>query len=140
MARKRCRILVVEDDEQVRHLLAEGIAVEGYDVEVVRSGPDALTRDDFGTFDMAVVDLSLPGGLDGWSIADYAAGLGIGVVVITGHPEQYHRLLGSGYVFLRKPFRLPELVAEIELVLKRVGSDCERGSHGPRVPQPSSAL
>ena len=78
MAKKRCRILVVEDDEQVRHLLAEGIVIEGYDVEMVRSGPDALTRDDLASFDVAVVDLSLPGGLDGWSIADYCAGRGIG--------------------------------------------------------------
>jgi DNA-binding response OmpR family regulator len=139
MAKKQCRILVVEDDEQVRHLLAEGIAVEGYDVEVVHSGPNALIRDDFASFDVAVVDLSLPGGLDGWSIADYAAGLGLGVVVITGHPDQYHRLLGSGYAFLRKPFRLTELVAQIELALKRVDADCERHSGGPRVPQPSGA-
>jgi two-component system, OmpR family, response regulator len=140
MAKKRCRILVVEDDEQVKHLLAEGVSVEGYDVEVVSSGPDALTRDDFATFDVAVVDLSLPGGLDGWSIADYAAGLGLGVVVITGHPDQYHRLLGSGHAFLRKPFRLLELTAQIELVLKRIGSDCERQSRGPPVPQPSRSL
>lgn len=139
MARKHCRILVVEDDEQVRHLLAEGIAIEGYAVEVVRSGPDALTRDDFATFDLAVVDLSLPGGLDGWSIADHAAGLGVGVIVITGHPDQYDRLLGSGHAFLGRPFRLPELVTQIELVLKRVGAGCERQSRGPRVAQPSGA-
>ena len=139
MTKKRCCILVVEDDEQVRHLLAEGIAIEGYDVEMVRSGPDALTRDDLASFDVAVVDLSLPGGLDGWSIADYCAGLGIGVVVITGNPDHYHRLLGSGHAFLRKPFRLPELVAEIERVLRRIDADCERSRRGPRVPQPSSA-
>ena len=138
MAKKRCRILVVEDDEQVRHLLAEGIAIEGYDVEVVRSGPDALTRADLASFDVAVVDLLLPGGLDGWSIADYCAGLGLGVVVITGHPDHYDRLIGSGHAFLRKPFRVPELVAEIELVLKRVDAECERHSRGPRGPQPSS--
>ncbi len=139
MARKQCRILVVENDEQVRHLLAEGIAIEGYDVEVVRSGPDALTRDDFATFDVAVVDLSLPGGLEEWSIADYGAGLGIGVIVITGHPDQYDRLFGSGHAFLRKPFRLPELAAEIELALKRVGANCERHRGGPRVPQATGA-
>jgi len=139
MARKRCRVLIVEDDEQVRHLLAEGIAIEGDDVEVVRSGPDALTREDFATFDVAVVDLSLPGGLDGWSIADYAAGHGVGVVVITGHPDQYHRLLGSGHAFLRKPFHLPELVEQIELALRRVDADCEQRSSGPRVLQPGSA-
>jgi DNA-binding response OmpR family regulator len=138
MAKKRCRILVVEDDEQVRHLLAEGIAIEGYDVEMVRSGPDALTRDDFASFDVAVVDLSLPGGLDGWSIADYCAGRGIGVVVITGSPDQYDRLIGSGYAFLRKPFRLTELVAEIERVLTRVDADCERPRNGPGAPQPTS--
>jgi DNA-binding response OmpR family regulator len=125
MAKKRCRILVVEDGEQVRHLLGGGIAIEGYDVEMVRSGPDALTRDDLASFDVAVVDLSLPGGLDGWSIADYAAGLGLGIIVITGNPDQYDRLIGSGHTFLRKPFRLTELVAEIERVLRRVDADCE---------------
>jgi DNA-binding response OmpR family regulator len=138
MVKKRCRILIVEDNEQLRDLLAEGISVEGYDTEVVRSGPDAFTRDDLETFDVAVVDLSLPGGLDGWSIADYVAGLGLGVVVITGHPDQYHRLLGSGHAFLRKPFRLPELVAQIEVVLRRIDAECEPRSRGPRVPQPSS--
>lgn len=136
MAKKPCRILVVEDDEQLRHLLAEGITIEGYDVAVVRSGPDALTRDDLASFDVAVVDLSLPGGLDGWSIADYCAGLGLGVVVITGHPDQYDRLLGSGHAFLRKPFRLPELAAEIDRVLRRINADCHRSRPGAGAPEP----
>lgn len=59
---RQCRILLVEDEEQVSTVLEDAIEIDGYDVEVVRSGPDALARADFTKFDVLITDVTLRGG------------------------------------------------------------------------------
>jgi DNA-binding response OmpR family regulator len=116
---------VAENEELIRAVLEEAILIEGYEVEAVRSGPEAFDRMDLADFDVVITDVVLPGGLDGLSLADRAAGAGIGVIVVSGDPNQFDRLRYCGHAYLHKPFRMAALVSLIERVLRRVGSDCE---------------
>lgn len=125
---KRCRILIVENEPLISSLLEEAISLEGYEVEVVSSAPEAFSHGDLAEFDIVITDLTLPGGIDGWSVADRASAKGAGVILITGNPDEYERLIGCGHAWLRKPFGRSELIATIEAVLRGIGSTCEPGS------------
>ena len=57
----RARVLVVEDDGEVRDLLAETLTQWGYDVTAAGDGAEALTLLDGRLFDVALLDISLPG-------------------------------------------------------------------------------
>ena len=111
---KQCRILIVENEDSIRAVLEEAITIEGYEVEAVRSGPEAFDRMDLADFDVVITDVVLPGGLDGLSLADRAAGAGIGVIVVSGDPNQFDRLRRCAHAYLQKPFRIAALASLID--------------------------
>ena len=121
-----CRVLVVEDNEQVSALMDDVISLEGYEVELVRPPLDGTDDIDFGGYDVAIIDLWLPRGHDAFAIAQRAAAAGTGVILVSGNHELYERARESGYPFLQKPFRIASLVQLIHQVLERTGVDCER--------------
>src|SRR5689334_23788205 len=62
MVSRRCRVLVIEDNEQVSALLDQVISLEGYAVEVVRPPLDDTASLVLADYDVALIDLSLPYG------------------------------------------------------------------------------
>jgi DNA-binding NtrC family response regulator len=99
------RILVVDDDEAICEILQDYLATEGYHVECANDGAEAraiLARD---RFDAAVIDVVLRDerGLD---LAEHAAGIGVPVILMSGHPEFMKSADDLPYLSLRKPFRL----------------------------------
>ncbi len=123
---RRCRILVIEDDKQVSALLDHVISVEGYEVELIRPPLDRVADVDWSAYDMAIIDLSLPRGFDGFAIAQRAAAAGIGVILMSGNHALYERARKSGHPFLQKPFRIASLIQCIRSVLERSGAECEQ--------------
>ena len=123
---RRCRILVIEDNEQVSALLYDAISLEGYEVELIRPPLDATDKIDFNGYDVAIIDLWLPQGHDAFAIAQKAAAAGTGVILLSGNPAFYERARESGYPFLEKPFRLAGLIQLLHQVLQATGLDCER--------------
>jgi DNA-binding NtrC family response regulator len=121
-----CRILVIEDNELVLGVINEAIVIEGYQVELVRPPADHVQEIDFADFDVAIIDLTLPQGLDGFSLARRATERGIGVILMSGDHAQFDRAAQSGHAFLEKPFRLVDLIRLVEDVLAQTGADCER--------------
>jgi two-component system OmpR family response regulator len=121
-----CRILVIEDNELVLGVVNEAITIEGYQVELVRPPVDHIEDIDFAEFDLAIVDLTLPRGFDGFSLAQRAADCGIGIIIMSGDHAQFDRAAKSGHAFLAKPFRLADLIHLLEDVLAKTGADCER--------------
>jgi DNA-binding NtrC family response regulator len=121
-----CRILVIEDNELVLGVINEAIVIEGYQVELVRPPVDHVEEIDFADFDVAIIDLTLPPGLDGFSLAGRATERGIGVILMSGDHAQFDRAAQSGYAFLEKPFRLADLIRLVEDALAQTGADCER--------------
>jgi two-component system alkaline phosphatase synthesis response regulator PhoP len=118
------RILVVEDEPLVRDLLAFNLQHAGYAVETAVSFADglmkALQRD---RFDLAIVDLMLPGG-DGMDIVRRAreAGIRVPVLLLTARSESTTKVRGldvGADDYVTKPFDVPELLARVRALLRR---------------------
>jgi DNA-binding NtrC family response regulator len=117
------RILVVDDEPSIRHLLQQALADEQYDVETAGTALEALGRLELSPFDLAIVDLLLPG-LNGLDLAEAIRMLdpGTPVILMTAygttafesmavHPAISH--------YLHKPFALDRLIALVSQVFGR---------------------
>ena len=122
------RILVVEDEQKVANALREGLEDENYEVILERSGESAFFRLNTETFDMVLLDLTLPG-RDGLQILRTMREKGVKtpVLVLTARDTLQDRVLGldSGADdYLVKPFAFAELLARIRALVRR-GRDSE---------------
>jgi two-component system, OmpR family, copper resistance phosphate regulon response regulator CusR len=122
------RILVVEDEQKVANALREGLEGEHYDVVVERSGESAFFRINTETFELVLLDLTLPG-RDGLQILRTMREKGVKtpVLVLTARDTLQDRVLGldSGADdYLVKPFAFAELLARIRALVRR-GRDSE---------------
>jgi DNA-binding response OmpR family regulator len=116
------RVLLIEDDEQVRTFLSDALTDEGFDVDSLANAEDALVLLGAGQVpDVLVTDIHLGPGLDGIDLADVARVKhpDVGVVFISGEScgAQGHRL-GVHERFLRKPFSSSSLTEVIRDTLK----------------------
>jgi len=115
LAAERPRILVVDDEQAVRDLVAKTLAMADYDVETVADGPTAIERLRTNDYDLLITDLKMPG-MDGLSVIREARrqSAELPIIIITGFSTEASAIeainLGvSGY--LTKPFRLPRVLA-----------------------------
>jgi two-component system response regulator MprA len=120
------RLLLVEDDPELRSLLQRGLGEEGFDVEAVGDAAGAMARAD-GDIDGLVVDVGLPDA-DGRDLCQAlrARGFTAPVVFLTARDAVTDRLAGfsaGGDDYLTKPFHFDELVARLRAVLRRSGAD-----------------
>jgi CheY-like chemotaxis protein len=117
------RVLVVDDSEPVRSLLAQALRSHGYAVTVADSGPAALRA----AYDLlpavAIIDQWMPG-MTGAEVIRLILGSqdarvrGIRIIGLSGRPGSEKELLGAGArVFLSKPFRGADLAAALKLAL-----------------------
>ena len=122
--RRDARILVVDDDEQLRALLVLVLEGEGYPVTVAASAESAIAEVKRGSSDLVVLDISL-GADDGRMVLSQIRELGeLPVILISGKGDTADRVLGlrlGADDFLPKPFSPVELVARVETILRRVG-------------------
>jgi excisionase family DNA binding protein len=112
---ERPRILVVDDEQAVRDLLAKTLTMADYDVDSAPDGASAIDRLRAVEYDLLITDLKMPG-MDGLSVIREArrAAPDLPVIIITGYSTEASAIeainLGvAGY--LTKPFRLPRILA-----------------------------
>src|SRR5215471_3420451 len=122
--RRDARILVVDDDEQLRALLVLVLEGEGYPVSVAADAESAIAEVKRESTDLVVLDISL-GADDGRMVLSRIRELGeLPVILISGKGDTADRVLGlrlGADDFLPKPFSPVELVARVESILRRVG-------------------
>lgn len=124
MANQEARILVVDDDPQLRSLLLLVLEGEGYPVTLVSDAGSAVAEVERGATDMVILDVSL-GVEDGRMVLARIREMGdLPVIMISGKGDTADRVLGlrlGADDFLAKPFSPVELVARVETVLRRSG-------------------
>lgn len=113
------RLLIAEDDLDLRSLLQRTLTREGFDVDTAANGRDALRllKQD-PTFDLLISDIRMPE-KDGEQLMDEARKLcpDLKVILITGYAEleQHYALMKKGaFDYVTKPFKIPDLLEVID--------------------------
>jgi DNA-binding response OmpR family regulator len=119
------RILVVEDDEKTGAFIAKALKAEGFAVDVMRDGDDALAAVGATSFDTVVLDIMLIG-RDGLSVLKQmrARGDRTPVLLLSARGELNERVEGlnaGADDYLPKPFALEELTARVRALVRRGG-------------------
>ncbi|MCC7079106.1 MAG: response regulator [Burkholderiales bacterium] len=117
------RLLVVDDDAQLRALLESYLGEQGFDVVSVADGGAMRRALDASRFDLVILDLMLPGD-DGLSLCrELRAGSRIPILMLTARGDELDRIIGlemGADDYLPKPFHPRELLARIRSILRRV--------------------
>jgi DNA-binding response OmpR family regulator len=109
------KILLVEDDPDVREVLREALRGAGHDVTEIERFDAAERMVAAAGYDLLITDVRLPGG-SGAKLAQAARAQGCGAILITGYEDVRETLERSGIPHLAKPFRLAELFAAIDAI------------------------
>jgi two-component system phosphate regulon response regulator OmpR len=122
------RLLVVDDDPELRDLLQLYLSREGYQVASVANGSDMLRWLADSRADLIILDLMLPGE-DGLSLARrLRAESDIPIIMISARGDDVDRIVGleiGADDYLPKPFNPRELLARVRAVLRRHGKSQE---------------
>ena len=115
------KILVVEDEKPISDLIRLNLRKEGYECTAVYNGLDAIDTVDTEHFDLVLLDVMLPGA-DGFEVMDYIKPLSIPVIFITARAtidDRLHGLTSGAEDYMIKPFDPLELIARVNIVLRR---------------------
>ena len=129
-------ICIIDDETTLREVVRRYLELDGFAVIEADTGANALTLLQGKRADLLLLDIMLPGGIDGFSIArsirnapEYAGEQSrVPIIMLTSRGNEVDRLAGfelgvDDYVV--KPFSPRELVARVKAVLRRVGNDAE---------------
>jgi DNA-binding response OmpR family regulator len=117
------RVLIVEDDDLIAEAMQQHLAAAGFDATRVADGTKALVRIRYERPDVVVLDLMIPGA-DGWRVIETARAEGIAtpIVVVSARGTEHdrvHALEIGADDYLVKPFSMKELVARVQVAVRR---------------------
>jgi two-component system, OmpR family, response regulator CpxR len=120
------RILIIDDDVELCHLVEEYLQAEGFNIECVHDGESGLKKAKTGEYLLVVLDVMLPG-INGFDVLrQIRATSRLPVLLLTARGEDVDRIVGleiGADDYLPKPFNPRELVARIRAVLRRTHAD-----------------
>jgi two-component system copper resistance phosphate regulon response regulator CusR len=117
------RILVVEDEPLAADVLARGLREHAYAVDVAADGADAVEQAGVNDYDLAILDVLLPG-MNGLDVCRQlrAHGATLPILLLTaraGLDERVEGLDAGADDYLAKPYHFPELLARVRALLRR---------------------
>jgi two-component system KDP operon response regulator KdpE len=116
------RILVVDDDPQIRRVLKTTLIAQGYEIRDARNGEEALDRVREEKFDLIILDMNMPGmgGIE--TCQTIRATSDVAIIMLTvrnSEADKVGALDVGADDYITKPFSLPELLARIRAALRR---------------------
>lgn len=118
---KMIKLLIVDDEKPICDLIDINLSAAGYFCKSVQDGMKAIDLIENEQFDLILLDVMLPG-VNGYDIMEYIRPLKIPVIFITAKHEVKDRVRGlklGAEDYLVKPFDVVELIARVEVVLRR---------------------
>lgn len=115
------RILIVDDEKPILNLIRISLSNAGYLCDTAEDGEQALEKIDNGKFDLILLDVMLPE-IDGFELMEYIRPLDIPVIFLTAKNAVTDRVKGlrmGAEDYIVKPFEIVELLARVEVVLRR---------------------
>lgn len=115
------RILIVEDEVPISRLLETSLTQAGYQCTCAFDGTGCADLLETQRFDLVLLDVMLPGA-DGFELLPYAREYGAPVIFITARSDVKDRVRGlklGAEDYITKPFSIEELLARVEVVLRR---------------------
>jgi DNA-binding response OmpR family regulator len=123
----RKKILVIEDEKDIRELLTLYLKREGYDVQIAKDGETGLRKASQERFDLVLLDLMLPQ-LDGLEICRNLRSrpptADLPIIMITAKAEEADRIVGlemGADDYITKPFSPREVMARVKAIFRRLG-------------------
>lgn len=117
------KILVVEDEESIREVIALNLRMAGYEVTEAGSAEEALAVFD-GSYDAAILDVMLPG-MNGFSLCEAIRrdSSTVGIIILSAKTLETDKIRGLSIGaddYMTKPFSVSELLARVEALVRRV--------------------
>ncbi|SHI89829.1 two-component system, OmpR family, response regulator ResD [Geosporobacter subterraneus DSM 17957] len=126
------KILVVDDEEKMRHIIKVYLSNEGYKVDTAENGREALEKLEGKPYDLVLLDVMMPE-IDGWTVCrKIRQESSIPIILLTARSEEYEKIFGfdlGADDYLTKPFSLKEMAVRVRAVLKRT---LEHSGKGPK--------
>lgn len=128
------RVLLCEDDDQLARGVSRALHRAGHSVQRAIDVADALARARESLPDIALVDLSLPDGHGSRIVSRLRTHPEVGIIIVTAHGDEHSRVAGlragaDDYVI--KPFSVAELLARIEALGRRTGTQAAPHDRSP---------
>jgi len=127
------RILVVDDDADLRWMVDKYLSKHEFSVTLAEDGKKMREALDRESFDLAILDINLPGE-DGLSLARYLrSNHNIGIIMLSAAAEVFDRIVGlemGADDYVTKPFEPRELLARVKSVLRRTQDTVEASVGG----------
>jgi len=122
------RILVVDDEPQIRRVLRTTLSAQGYEVFDVKTGEDALLAIRDQRFDLVLLDVNMPGMGGLAACREIRSGSDAAIIMLTVRNSEQDKVtaLDAGADdYITKPFGIPELSARIRAALRRLPTRLE---------------
>ncbi|GAC01042.1 two-component response regulator PhoP [Gordonia namibiensis NBRC 108229] len=119
------KVLVVDDEENIRQLLSVSLKFQGYDVDTAADGPAAIDKCRSSKPDILILDVMMPG-MDGFGLlrrlrADGVEAPALFLSARDSVEDKVNGLTIGGDDYVTKPFSLEEVVARLQVLLRRSG-------------------
>ncbi len=117
------KILIVEDEPNMRLGLKDNLEFEGYDVDIAEDGEVGLDKILNQNYDLVIMDVMMPG-MSGFDVCKNVrkSGLATPIILLTAKGEEIDKVLGlelGADDYVTKPFSLRELLARVKAILRR---------------------
>ncbi|MGB6198872.1 MAG: response regulator transcription factor [Candidatus Acidiferrales bacterium] len=125
------RILVVDDEPQIRRVMRTTLVTHGYEVVDARSGEDALELIRAERYDLVLLDINLPGITGIETCREIRASTDVAVIMMTvrnGQRDKVEALDAGADDYVTKPFAMPEMLARMRAALRRTSFHSDSGA------------